>query len=123
MMNDSNYWVGTYVSPSSPDRSTLHQASKDFDIDLSGSTDWNPEIEVTVARNDKLSIQVPKGWLHYLNLYVAIGGLPAPINAFLATNNMKAVSEEYKGILKEYRDDMVKVAVNLINGDNKRSSG
>jgi len=36
---------------------------------------------------------------------------------------MKAVSEEYKGILKEYRDDMVKVAVNLINGDNKRSSG
>ena len=46
----------------------------------------------------------------YLNLYVAIGGLPAPINAFLATNNMNAVSEEYKGILKEYRDDMVKYA-------------
>lgn len=47
---------------------------------------------------------------NYLNLYVAIGGLPAPINAFLATNNMNAVSEEYKGILKEYRDDMVKYA-------------
>ena len=60
MMNDSNYWVGTYVSPSSPDRSTIHQASKDFDIDLSGSVDWNPGIEVTVARNDKFSIQVPK---------------------------------------------------------------
>ena len=28
MMNDSNYWVGTYVSPSSPDKSTIHQASK-----------------------------------------------------------------------------------------------
>lgn len=59
-MNDSNYWVGTYVSPSSPDRSTIHQASKDFDIDLSGSVDWNPGIEVTVARNDKFSIQVTK---------------------------------------------------------------
>ncbi len=59
-MTESNYWVGTYVSPSSPERSTIHQASKDFDIDLSGSVDWNPEIEVTVARNDKFSIQVPK---------------------------------------------------------------
>lgn len=47
---------------------------------------------------------------NYLNLYVAIGGLPAPINAFLGTNNMNAVSEEYKDILKEYRDDMVKYA-------------
>ena len=47
---------------------------------------------------------------NYLNLYVAIGGLPAPINAFLATNNMNAVSEEYQAILEEYRDDMVKYA-------------
>ena len=47
---------------------------------------------------------------NYLNLYVAIGGLPAPINAFLSTNNMNAVSKEYQGILKEYRDDMVKYA-------------
>lgn len=46
----------------------------------------------------------------YLNLYVAIGGLPSPVNAFLATNNMNSVSEEYKAILKEYRDDMVKYA-------------
>lgn len=45
-----------------------------------------------------------------MNLYVAIGGFPAPINAFLATNNMNAVSEEYKNILREYRDDMVKYA-------------
>lgn len=48
------------MSSSSPDRSTIHQASKGFDIVLSGSVDWNPEIEVTVARNDKFSIQVPK---------------------------------------------------------------
>ena len=47
---------------------------------------------------------------NYLNLYVAVGGLPAPINAFLATNNMNAVSKEYQSILKEYRDDMVKYA-------------
>lgn len=46
----------------------------------------------------------------YLNLYVAIGGLPAPINAFLKTNNMNEVSKEYQAILKEYRDDMVKYA-------------
>lgn len=45
-----------------------------------------------------------------LNLYVAIGGLPEAINAFLATNNMNEVSNVYKSILKEYRDDMVKYA-------------
>lgn len=45
-----------------------------------------------------------------LNLYVAIGGLPDPINAFLNTNNMNEVSMAYKTILKEYRDDMVKYA-------------
>ena len=45
-----------------------------------------------------------------LNLYVAIGGLPEPINAFLKTNNMNEVSKTYKSILKEYRDDMVKYA-------------
>jgi len=45
-----------------------------------------------------------------LNLYVAIGGLPEPINAFLKTNNMNEVSKAHKSILKEYRDDMVKYA-------------
>jgi hypothetical protein len=45
-----------------------------------------------------------------LNLYVAIGGLPEAVNAFLATNNMNEVSKAYKSILKEYRDDMVKYA-------------
>lgn len=58
--------------------------------------------------------QVPAG-IHvalknFLNLYVAIGGLPAPINAFLDTKNMNAVSKEYQDIIKEYRDDMVKYA-------------
>ena len=45
-----------------------------------------------------------------LNLYVAVGGLPDAVNAFLTTNNMNAVSRVYKSILKEYRDDMVKYA-------------
>ena len=45
-----------------------------------------------------------------LNLYVAVGGLPDAINAFLKTNNMNEVSNVYKSILKEYRDDMVKYA-------------
>ena len=46
----------------------------------------------------------------FLNLYVAVGGLPDAVNAFLATNNMNEVSKAYKSILKEYRDDMVKYA-------------
>ena len=47
---------------------------------------------------------------NFLNLYVAVGGLPEAINAFLETNNMNEVSKAYKSILKEYRDDMVKYA-------------
>lgn len=43
-----------------------------------------------------------------LNLYVAIGGLPEAVNAFLTTNNMSEVSKVYRSIIKEYRDDMVK---------------
>lgn len=45
-----------------------------------------------------------------LNLYVAVGGLPYAVNAFLTTNNMNVVSKVYKSILKEYRDDMLKYA-------------
>ena len=45
-----------------------------------------------------------------LNLYVAVGGLPDAVNAFLRTRNVNEVSKVYKSILKEYRDDMVKYA-------------
>ena len=45
-----------------------------------------------------------------LNLYVAIGGLPAAVNAFLQTNNLNEVSRELRSILREYNDDMVKYA-------------
>lgn len=40
--------------------------------------------------------------------YVAVGGLPAAVNALLETGNMNAVDEVWKSILKEYRSDMVK---------------
>lgn len=73
-----------------------------------------PEVIDALKKCYKEETPVPAG-IHvalksYLNLYVAIGGLPAPINAFLATNNMNAVSKEYQDIIKEYRDDMVKYA-------------
>lgn len=49
-------------------------------------------------------------WVFEKSLEKVYRWSPCPINAFLVTNNMNAVSEEYKGILKEYRDDMVKYA-------------
>lgn len=42
--------------------------------------------------------------------YVAVGGLPAAVNALLETGNMSAVDEVWKSILREYRSDMVKYA-------------
>ncbi len=74
----------------------------------------NEEIIEALKRFYCEEIPVPAG-IHVamrklLNLYVAIGGLPEPINAFLNTNNMNEVGKAYKSILKEYRDDMVKYA-------------
>ena len=45
-----------------------------------------------------------------LNRYVAVGGLPAAVNALMQTGNMNAVEAVWKSILKEYRSDMVKYA-------------
>ncbi|MBQ9473754.1 MAG: ATP-binding protein [Bacteroidales bacterium] len=45
-----------------------------------------------------------------LNRYIAVGGLPAAVNALLETNNMNAVDSVWKSILREYRSDMVKYA-------------
>ena len=42
--------------------------------------------------------------------YVAVGGLPAAVNALLETYNMNAVDAVWHSILKEYRSDMVKYA-------------
>ena len=45
-----------------------------------------------------------------LTRYVAVGGLPAAVNALIETNNMNAVNSVWRSILKEYRSDMVKYA-------------
>ncbi|MBQ7449631.1 MAG: ATP-binding protein [Paludibacteraceae bacterium] len=42
--------------------------------------------------------------------YVAVGGLPAAVNALIETGNMNAVHSVWQSILKEYRSDMVKYA-------------
>ena len=74
----------------------------------------NPEVVEALKKCYQEETPVPSGihvaMKNLLNLYVAIGGLPEAINAFLQTNNMNEVSKAYKSILKEYRDDMVKYA-------------
>jgi hypothetical protein len=47
--------------------------------------------------------------------YVAVGGLPAAVNALLETNNMNEVDKVWHSILKEYRSDMVKYAEERTN--------
>ena len=42
--------------------------------------------------------------------YVAVGGLPAAVNALLETGNMNEVKSVWQSVLKEYRSDMVKYA-------------
>ena len=42
--------------------------------------------------------------------YVAVGGLPAAVNALLETGDMNAVKTVWQSILKEYQSDMVKYA-------------
>ena len=59
-------------------------------------------------------IPVPEG-IHVamktlLNRYVAVGGLPAAVNALLKNNNMNDVDAIWQSILREYRSDMVKYA-------------
>ena len=58
-MTDSNYWIEHYVSYSSARNSGVHQVTKDYEIEVSDSVDFNPSIDVYVARGDKMSIQVP----------------------------------------------------------------
>ena len=58
-MTESNYWIENYVSYSSANSAGVHQASKEYEIEVSESVDFNPSIDVYVARGDKMSIQVP----------------------------------------------------------------
>jgi len=52
-MTERNYWVENYVSYLSYRNAGVHQASKDFKIEVSESVDFNPSIDVYVARGDK----------------------------------------------------------------------
>ncbi|MBQ7212388.1 MAG: DUF4143 domain-containing protein, partial [Muribaculaceae bacterium] len=42
--------------------------------------------------------------------YVAVGGLPAAVNALMETGNMNVVSDVWESLLKEYQSDMLKYA-------------
>ncbi len=72
------------------------------------------EVIVALHKFYQEETPVPEGihaaMKNYLHLYVAVGGLPEAVNAFLSTNNMNEVSKVYKSILAEYKDDMVKYA-------------
>ena len=50
-MAESNYWIEHYVSYSSARNSGVHQVTKDYEIEVSDSVDFNPMIDVYVARN------------------------------------------------------------------------
>ena len=73
-----------------------------------------PEVIEALRKFYKEEIPVPAGihsaMKNYLNLYVATGGLPEAVNAYLNTNNMNEVSKVYRTILSEYKDDMLKYA-------------
>lgn len=60
IMTNSNYWIEHYVSYSSARNYGVHQVTIDYEIEVSDSVDFNPSIDVYVARGDKMSIQVPK---------------------------------------------------------------
>ena len=78
------------------------------------ANNMSEEVIEALKRCLKEEIPVPEG-IHaamktLLNRYVAVGGLPAAVNALLQTGNMNAVDATWKSILKEYRSDMVKYA-------------
>ena len=52
-MAESNYWIEHFVTYSSGRNSGVHQATKEYEIEVSDSTDFNPSIDVFVAKGDK----------------------------------------------------------------------
>ena len=78
------------------------------------ANNMNEEVIGALKRCLEEETPVPEG-IHVamktlLNRYVAVGGLPAAVNALMQTGNMNAVDAVWKSILKEYRSDMVKYA-------------
>ena len=78
------------------------------------ANNMNEEIINLLKHCLKAETPVPSG-IHVamktlLYRYIAVGGLPAAVNALLETGNMNNVNEVLSSILKEYRSDMVKYA-------------
>ena len=74
-----------------------------------------PEAAVGMLKNALVSeTPVPEplhGRMHELLLqYAAIGGMPAVVDAFIATHNMSLVLQKQRDLLNSYRGDMTKYA-------------
>lgn len=48
--------------------------------------------------------------LHYLKIYMVVGGMPEVVNTYLATSNMQQVDARQKSILQDYRYDIAHYA-------------
>lgn len=60
-------------------------------------------------KNEKpIMPSVQESMFRYLKEYLVIGGMPSAINTFLATNNIKEVTEVQRELLEEYQDDFGK---------------
>ena len=78
------------------------------------ANNMNEEIINVLKRCLEEEIPVPSG-IHVamktlLYRYVAVGGMPAAVNALIETGNMGKVNDVWNSLLKEYRSDMVKYA-------------
>ena len=78
------------------------------------ANNMNEEIINVLKRCLEEEAPVPSG-IHVamktlLYRYVAVGGMPAAVNALIETGNMGKVNDVWNSLLKEYRSDMVKYA-------------
>ena len=76
------------------------------------ANNMNEEIINVLKRCLEEETPVPSG-IHVamktlLYRYVAVGGMPAAVNALIETGNMGKVNDVWNSLLKEYRSDMVK---------------
>lgn len=78
------------------------------------ANDMNEDVINVLKRCLKDETPVPSG-IHVamktlLYRYVAVGGMPAAVNALIETGNMGKVNDVWNSLLKEYRSDMLKYA-------------
>ena len=58
-MTKSNFWIKEPASPSSSGFIEVHQASRDFFIEVYDSADTRPSMDVCISRGDNFPIKVP----------------------------------------------------------------